>query len=87
LIQEIFLHEVKHMRQIRLLGIVSLAMLALVLPATTSAQVSVGVGISVHVGPPALPVYAQPICPGPEYIWTPGYRAWGAEGYYWVPGT
>jgi hypothetical protein len=85
--QEILLHEVKHMRQIRLPGIVSLAMLALVLPATTSAQVSVGVDISVHVGPPALPVYAQPICPGHGYIWMPGYWAWGAEGYYWVPGT
>lgn len=75
------------MRQMRLLGIVSLAIVALFLPATSFAQVSVGVGISVHVGPPALPVYAQPVCPGPGYIWTPGYWAWGAAGYYWVPGT
>ncbi len=43
--------------------------------------------VSVAVGPPALPVYSQPICPGPGYIWTPGYWAWGPEGYYWVPGT
>lgn len=44
--------------------------------------------ISVRIGPPALPVYAQPICPGPGYIWTPGYWAWNDEGgYYWVPGT
>src|ERR1035437_1108039 len=47
-----------------------------------------GVGISVRIGPPALPVYAQPICPGPGYLWTPGYWAWNDDdGYYWVPGT
>ncbi len=44
--------------------------------------------ISVRFGPPALPVYAQPICPGPGYFWTPGYWAWNDDaGYYWVPGT
>jgi len=44
--------------------------------------------ISVRIGPPALPVYAQPICPAPGYIWTPGYWGWNDEaGYYWVPGT
>ncbi len=33
-------------------------------------------------------MYAQPICPGPGYIWTPGYWAWDDDdGYYWVPGT
>jgi len=48
----------------------------------------IAVGISVRVGPPPLPVYAQPICPGPGYIWTPGYWAWDDDdGYYWVPGT
>ena len=48
----------------------------------------IAVGISVRIGPPALPVYAQPICPGPGYLWTPGYWAWNDEGgYYWVPGT
>ena len=48
----------------------------------------IAIGISVHIGPPALPVYAQPICPGPGYVWTPGYWAWNdAGGYYWVPGT
>ncbi len=47
-----------------------------------------GVFISVRIGPPALPVYAQPICPGPGYMWTPGYWAWNDDaGYYWVPGT
>jgi hypothetical protein len=48
----------------------------------------IAVGISVRIGPPVLPVYAQPICPGPGYLWTPGYWAWGDDdGYYWVPGT
>lgn len=61
------------------------AILFLAIPAASPAQVSVG--ISVHVGPPALPVYAQPICPGPGYVWTPGYWAYGGDGYYWVPGT
>jgi hypothetical protein len=55
------------------------------LPAASFAQVSVAVAI--RVGPPALPVYAQPICPGDGYIWTPGYWAYGDDGYYWVPGV
>jgi hypothetical protein len=51
-----------------------------------AAQISVG--ISVHVGPPALPVVAvQPIAPAPGYIWAPGYWAYGPSGYYWVAGT
>jgi hypothetical protein len=47
------------------------------------------VRISVRFGPPALPVYEQPICPGDGYIWTPGYWAWDPDvsDYYWVPGT
>jgi hypothetical protein len=45
--------------------------------------------ISVRFGPPAIPVYEQPACPGDGYIWTPGYWAWAddAQDYYWVPGT
>jgi len=39
------------------------------------------------VAPPPLPIYAQPIIPGPGYIWIPGYWAWGPQGYYWTPGT
>jgi hypothetical protein len=46
-----------------------------------------GVFISVGFAPPALPVYAQPICPGDGYLWNPGYWAYGPEGYYWVPGV
>ncbi len=37
--------------------------------------------------PPPLPVYDQPECPAPGYIWTPGYWAYAPAGYYWVPGT
>ena len=48
----------------------------------------IGVGISVNFGPPALPVYEQPICPADGYLWTPGYWAYDdGDGYYWVPGT
>jgi hypothetical protein len=57
----------------------------LMLPTGSSAQIAVGV--SVRIGPPALPVYAQPILPGPGYLWTPGYWGYGPDGYYWVPGT
>jgi hypothetical protein len=65
---------------------VLLAVVVLSLSAASFSQF--GVGISVRVGPPALPVYAQPLCPGPGYFWTPGYWGWNDDGgYYWVPGT
>jgi hypothetical protein len=64
-------------------------LLAIIILAFSAASFSqIGIGISVRVGPPALPVYAQPICPGPGYLWTPGYWGWNDDGgYYWVPGT
>ena len=37
--------------------------------------------------PPPLPDYDQPPDPGDDYIWTPGYWAYGPQGYYWVPGA
>ena len=77
--------EVTHMSMLRSLGWLMLAVMIMATPALSSPQVSVG--ISVRVGPPMIPVYAQPMCPGPGYIWTPGYWAWGPDGYYWVPGT
>jgi hypothetical protein len=62
------------------------AVMMLSLSAASFAQIAVG--ISVGVAPPALPVYTQPICPGPGYMWTPGYWSWNDDaGYYWVPGT
>ncbi|MBI1920296.1 MAG: YXWGXW repeat-containing protein [Geobacter sp.] len=63
-----------------------LAFLVVAAPTPSHAQVSVG--ISVSIVPPALPIYVQPICPGPGYIWTPGYWAWDPVFFYfWVPGT
>jgi WXXGXW repeat (2 copies) len=73
------------MRRIPLIRLFWLALLMTAIPALSLAQISVG--LSIHIGPPALPVYPQPVCPGPGYIWTPGYWAYGAAGYYWVPGT
>jgi hypothetical protein len=51
---------------------------------TVNAQLSVGV--SVRIGPPAIPVYEQPLCPTDGYLWIPGYWGYGDDGYYWVPG-
>jgi hypothetical protein len=45
------------------------------------------IGVSISIAPPVLPVYEQPLCPGPGYIWAPGYWAYGEDDYYWVPGT
>jgi YXWGXW repeat-containing protein len=58
------------------------ALLALI-PASSYA----GVFISVGFAPPVLPVYVQPACPEPGLMWTPGYWAYGDDGYYWVPGA
>ena len=69
----------------RLFVLFGLAFAAFAMPSASQAQVAVGV--SIRIGPPALPVYPQPICSGPGYIWTPGYWAYGPAGYYWVPGT
>jgi hypothetical protein len=74
----------------RTVRFLAFALLLLIIPAalSSSSSAQVGIGISVRFGPPALPIYAQPICPGPGYLWTPGYWAWNDEGgYYWVPGT
>jgi len=59
------------------------ALLLSIIPASSHA----GVLISVNIGPPVLPVYEQPPCPEPGWMWTPGYWAYGPEGYYWVPGA
>jgi WXXGXW repeat (2 copies) len=61
------------------------AVLLLVLSGPAFAQI--GIGLSITIGPPALPVYAQPLCPAEGYIWTPGYWAYADGDYYWVPGT
>ena len=69
----------------RLLRVALLAFCAVIFLQPTYGQ---AIGISVSFGPPALPVYDLPACPGDGYLWTPGYWAWDADnGYYWVPGT
>jgi len=64
---------------------------ALVIPMLTApavrAQIHFGIGFTIGIAPPVLPVYVQPPLPAPGYIWTPGYWAYGDAGYYWVPGT
>src|SRR5271170_6734661 len=71
-----------HIRFIRRL---LLALVVLSMSAASFAQI----GVAIRIGPPALPVYEQPLCPGDGYLWTPGY--WGYDydvtDYYWVPGT
>jgi hypothetical protein len=73
--------------RIRFLRALIPALALAALPAISSAGVFIGV--SVNLAPPPLPVYVQPPCPEPGYIWTPGYWAWNDDddAYYWVPGT
>jgi hypothetical protein len=46
-----------------------------------------GVFLSINIAPPALQVYAQPLCPTDGYLWQPGYWGYGNAGYYWIPGV
>jgi hypothetical protein len=78
------MHIISSVRS-RLFAAVVLALLVLTAPAAFSAPI----GVAITIGPPALPVYEQPVCPGDGYLWTPGYWAYNDEvsDYYWVPGT
>src|SRR5579872_4170997 len=58
------------------------AFLLTLVPVIAPAQIA----ITVTVAPPELPVYEQPPCPEEGWMWSPGYWAWGDDGYYWVPG-
>jgi hypothetical protein len=71
-----------HIRFIRTL---LFALVVLSMSAASFAQI----GVAIRIGPPPLPVYEQPLCPGDGYIWTPGYWAYDYDinDYYWVPGT
>ncbi len=73
------------MRVIATVRLLFVVLLMVVASAASFAQI----GISIRVGPPPLPVYEQPLCPGDGYIWTPGYWAYDYDvsDYYWVPGT
>ena len=69
------------------IGFLSYTLAALLFLGLPLASSSAYVAISVGIAPPAIPVYAQPLCPAPGYIWAPGYWAYGDFGYYWVPGA
>ena len=73
------------MRAISFLRVLLVALVVVVASSAAFSQVA----ISVSFGPPPLPVYEQPMCPGDGYIWVPGYWAWDDDydDYYWVPGT
>jgi hypothetical protein len=78
------------MRLTRVVRLFAFGLVLCIAPAVLSSPsaAQIGIGISVRIGPPPLPVYEQPICPGEGYLWTPGYWAWDDDdGYYWVPGT
>jgi len=69
----------------RLLTMATAMALPMAAPCVASAAVSFV--MSVNIAPPALPIYAQPVCPGPGYLWTPGYWAYGPHGYLWMAGA
>jgi hypothetical protein len=71
------------MSKFRSLRLLLMALVLCAVPASSFA----GVFISVGFAPPVLPVYDVPPCPEAGWIWTPGYWAYGNEGYYWVPGS
>lgn len=49
---------------------------ALIIAAAPAASfASVSAGVSIDVAPPPLPVYVQPPCPAPGFLWMPGYWA------------
>ena len=66
------------------IGTLLLAIVTFACAQPSTAQVVV---VRIVRPPPPLPVYVQPVIPGPDYYWTPGYWAWGPDDYYWVPGT
>jgi WXXGXW repeat (2 copies) len=73
------------MRIVQIRSLLSALILAAVLPLAAHAQI--GIGVSINVAPPEIPVYEQPPIPEDGYIWTPGFWQWGPDGYFWVPGT
>jgi hypothetical protein len=77
LCQEVVMKLLRPLRWLLLISAVAL------IPAVSRAEVVISVGFA----PPPLLVYDQPPCPGPDLIWTPGYWAYGPDGYYWVPGA
>jgi WXXGXW repeat (2 copies) len=77
------------MRNLRLIRAFLIALSLAAVPAFALAQVyNPCVSTAVAAPPPPLPAnQEQPPPPAPNYMWTPGYWAWGQYGYSWVPGT
>ncbi|MGH8280272.1 MAG: hypothetical protein ACRETQ_12030 [Gammaproteobacteria bacterium] len=75
------------MKRILPIGAIVAALAALLMSLPTAASAQAWLSVEVNYAPPPLPWYPQPPCPGPGYLWTPGYWAYGPWGYYWVPGT
>jgi WXXGXW repeat (2 copies) len=75
------------MKTYALLPAILLAIGVAAVPQASQAQFDPCVSAAVSVPPPALPEYQQPLAPGPNYMWNPGYWAWNSYGYYWVPGV
>jgi WXXGXW repeat (2 copies) len=60
--------------------------LAVVMTVFAATFIGCAAKVLVRTAPPPIPFYEQPFCPGPGYIWVPGYWAYGPNGYYWVDG-
>jgi hypothetical protein len=73
-------------RSLALMSVTLAAATLVFLSAPSRAGAQVSVGLSVNVGPPALPAFYQPYATQPNQIWQPGYWGWGTAGYFWVPG-
>ncbi|MGZ7076126.1 MAG: YXWGXW repeat-containing protein [Candidatus Angelobacter sp.] len=71
--------------QIRFIRTLLFGFVVLCMSAASFAQI----GVAITIGPPPIPIYEQPVCPGDGYLWTPGYWAYDYDfdDYYWVPGT
>jgi hypothetical protein len=80
-------HQAEENKMRFILSVRSLLFVLVLLAISAASSAQIGVGISIRIAPPELPVYDQPIAPGDGYIWTPGYWAYGDDDYYWVPGT
>ena len=74
------------MRLFRSAHLLLLALLLAAIPASRHESNRLSASAS-EFAPPVLPVYVQPPCPEPNLMWTPGYWAYGPDGYYWVPGA
>ncbi len=70
------------MRIIGLFLALAVAAMAAIVPVSSSAQVYISLS-----APPMMQVEMQPQLSTPGSIWTPGYWAYGQQGYYWVGGS